>query len=235
MSSAATSRSSPQAWFEPEEHWCPSSGRPRRGPPTAWRSTSLSSPIVPNWVRSSSGCGTDDCGRTSATSRPSTMPSPPSTRPSDARGRRSSAFVRERHAPIEAVAPCRASSKGDPHEIIAVLLSALAFAMAWPCSASGWTLTAETLKTTETDNVETAERPLVAPHLEAAAAHAGLLGRAGRKRDADHRRVLQGPQRQRPLMHAAGRRCPGRPAASYQPQPQRSIHGFHVKDQRHTP
>src|SRR5947207_14803914 len=31
------------------------------------------------------------------------MPSPPSTRPSDARGRRSSAFVRERHAPID---PC---------------------------------------------------------------------------------------------------------------------------------
>src|SRR3954452_13337061 len=29
-------------------------------------------------------------------------PSPPSTRPSDARGRRSSAFVRERHAPIDA-------------------------------------------------------------------------------------------------------------------------------------
>src|SRR3954451_5308953 len=44
----------------------------------------------------------DDCGRTSATSRPSTTPSPPSTRPSDARGRRSSAFVRERHAPIDA-------------------------------------------------------------------------------------------------------------------------------------
>ena len=77
------------------ERWCPSSDRPRRGPPTAWRSISLSSPIVPNWVRSCSGCGTDDCGRTSATSRPSTMPSPPSTRPSDARGRRSSAFVRE--------------------------------------------------------------------------------------------------------------------------------------------
>jgi hypothetical protein len=35
----------------------------------------------------------DDCGRTSATSRPSTMPSPPSTRLSDTRGRRSSAFV----------------------------------------------------------------------------------------------------------------------------------------------
>ena len=30
------------------ERWCPSSGHPRRGPPTAWRSTSLSSPIVPN-------------------------------------------------------------------------------------------------------------------------------------------------------------------------------------------
>src|SRR5262249_3787641 len=29
------------------------------------------------------------------------MLSPPSTRPSDARGRRSSAFVRERHAPID--------------------------------------------------------------------------------------------------------------------------------------
>src|SRR5262245_54700840 len=68
----------------------------------AWRSTSLSSPIVPNWVRSSSECGTDDCGRTSATSRASTMPSPPSTRPSDARGRRSPAFVHERHAPIDA-------------------------------------------------------------------------------------------------------------------------------------
>jgi Zinc-binding dehydrogenase len=66
-----------------------------RGLPTAWRSISLSSPIVANWVRSCSGFGTGDCGRTSATSRPSTMPSPPSTRPSDARGRRSSAFVRE--------------------------------------------------------------------------------------------------------------------------------------------
>ena len=48
ISSAATSGSGPRAWFEPEERWCPSSGRPRRGPPTAWRSTSLSSPIVPN-------------------------------------------------------------------------------------------------------------------------------------------------------------------------------------------
>ena len=28
--------------------WCPSLGRPRRAPPTAWRSTSLSNPIVPN-------------------------------------------------------------------------------------------------------------------------------------------------------------------------------------------
>jgi hypothetical protein len=37
-----------------------------------------------------------------ATSRPSTMPPPPSTRPSGSRGRRSSAFVRERHAPIDA-------------------------------------------------------------------------------------------------------------------------------------
>ncbi len=40
-------------------------------------------------------CGTDGCGRTSATSRPSTTPPPPSTRPGDAKGRRSSAFVRE--------------------------------------------------------------------------------------------------------------------------------------------
>src|SRR5262249_7584660 len=54
------------------------------------------------WVRSSSGCVTDDCGRTSATSRPSTMPSPLSIRPSGSAGRRSSAFVRERHAPIGA-------------------------------------------------------------------------------------------------------------------------------------
>src|SRR5437667_11403763 len=35
------------------------------------------------------------------------MPSPPSTGPSDARGRRSSAFVRERHAPIDATFPPR--------------------------------------------------------------------------------------------------------------------------------
>src|SRR5262249_10673510 len=56
-------------------------------------------------VRSSSGCGTDDCGRTSATSRPSTMPSPLSIRPSGSAGRRSSEFVRERHAPIDATFP----------------------------------------------------------------------------------------------------------------------------------
>src|SRR5262245_45322567 len=54
---------------------------------------------------SSSGCGTDDCGRTSATSRPSTMPSPLSIRLSGSAGRRSSAFVRERHAPIDATSP----------------------------------------------------------------------------------------------------------------------------------
>ncbi len=75
-------------------------GPSRRGPQTAWRSTSSSSPIVANWVRSSSGCGTDDCGRTSATSRPSTTPSPPSTRPSGARGKRSSTFVRDGPARI---------------------------------------------------------------------------------------------------------------------------------------
>src|SRR5262245_63044735 len=34
------------------------------------------------------------CGQTSATSRPSTTPSPPSTRPSGSTGRRSSAFIR---------------------------------------------------------------------------------------------------------------------------------------------
>jgi hypothetical protein len=42
-------------------------------------------------AESISWCGTDDRGQTSATSRPSTMPSPTSTRPSGARGRRSSA------------------------------------------------------------------------------------------------------------------------------------------------
>jgi NADPH:quinone reductase-like Zn-dependent oxidoreductase len=70
-------------------------GPPETRPADGWRSTSLSCPIVPNWVRSSSGCGTDGCGRTSATSRPSTMPLQPSTRPSGSAGRRSSAFVRE--------------------------------------------------------------------------------------------------------------------------------------------
>ena len=70
------------------------------GPPEARPADGLAidfvvRPIVPNWVRLSSGCGTDDCGRTSATSRPSTMPSPPSIRPSGSPGRRSSAFVRK--------------------------------------------------------------------------------------------------------------------------------------------
>ena len=51
--------------------------------------------IVTNWVRSSSGCATDDCGRISVTSQPSTMPSPPSIRPSGPAGRRSSAFVHQ--------------------------------------------------------------------------------------------------------------------------------------------
>src|SRR3954452_34220 len=46
-------------------------------------------------MRSSSECGTDGCGPTSATSRASTTPSPPSTRPSGSRGRRSSAFARD--------------------------------------------------------------------------------------------------------------------------------------------
>src|SRR2546429_5881483 len=53
-------------------------------------------------MRSSGGSGTDDCGRTSATSRPSTMPSPPSTRPSDATGRQSSAFVHKDSETAEA-------------------------------------------------------------------------------------------------------------------------------------
>src|SRR5262245_43494297 len=38
-------------------------------------------------------------------SRPSTTPSPPSIRPSGSTGRRSSAFVRERHAPISETFP----------------------------------------------------------------------------------------------------------------------------------
>src|SRR4030095_14258456 len=50
------------------------------------------------------GCVTDDCGRTSATSRPSTTPSPPSTGPSDARGRRSSALqMTEETFPMKAI------------------------------------------------------------------------------------------------------------------------------------
>src|SRR5690242_11028622 len=116
MSSAATSRSGPWVWFEPGERWCPLSDRPRRGPPTAWRSISLSSPIVPNWVRSCGGCGTGACGRTSAASRPSTMPSPPSTRPSDARGRRSSAFVREDSGDQAGHRPSRRADLGEGGE-----------------------------------------------------------------------------------------------------------------------
>src|SRR5437773_7682523 len=74
----------------------------------------------------------DGCGRTSATSRPSTTPSPPSTGPSDARGRRSSAFVRERHAPIDAAAGRRCpdrpvTSYGPWHEMSNGLSNAATF------------------------------------------------------------------------------------------------------------
>ena len=85
MSSAATSRSGPRDLIRAGGTLVSVVGPPEARPLTASRLTSLSSPIVPNWVRSSSGCGTDDCGPTSATSRPSTMPSPPSTRPADQR------------------------------------------------------------------------------------------------------------------------------------------------------
>jgi uncharacterized protein YbjT (DUF2867 family) len=54
----------------------------------------LGSTSFENWL--SHNAEPDDCGRTSATSRPSTMPSPPSTRPSGSRERRSSAFIPER-------------------------------------------------------------------------------------------------------------------------------------------
>ena len=87
MSSAATSRSGPRASIRAGGALVTVVGPPEARPSTAWRSTSSSSPIVPNWLRSSSGCGTDGYGRTSATSRPSTMPSPRSTRPSDVRER----------------------------------------------------------------------------------------------------------------------------------------------------
>src|SRR5918996_4083928 len=82
-------------------------------------------------MRSSSGCGTDDCGRTSAPSRPSTMPSPPSTLPSDARGRRSSAFVRERHTPIDACGrPASAEVADKEPSLGAFWALALAFNLA---------------------------------------------------------------------------------------------------------
>src|SRR5258708_13183379 len=51
-------------------------------------------------MRWPSGCETDVCGRRSATLRPSPMLSPLSIRPNGSAGRRSSAFVRERYAPI---------------------------------------------------------------------------------------------------------------------------------------
>src|SRR3954470_15145486 len=74
----------------------------------------------------------DGCGRTSATSRLSTMPSPPSMRPSDARAKRSSAFVRERHAPMD---PCRRTIaerkfmplKSEWREVVGALQSEVEF------------------------------------------------------------------------------------------------------------
>ncbi len=78
-----------------EERWYQSSVRSRSAPHTAWQWTSSSRPIAPSWVRSCSGCGTDDCARTSERPHPSTMPSKHSTPPSASRERRSSACARD--------------------------------------------------------------------------------------------------------------------------------------------
>src|SRR5262249_1195331 len=63
----------------------------------------------------------DDCGRTSATSRRSMTPSPPSIGPSDAKGRQSSAFVRDTRPSMHAAGRRNqdwpATSYGPRHEM----------------------------------------------------------------------------------------------------------------------
>src|SRR5204862_2336040 len=51
------------------------------------------------------------------------MPSPSSTGPSDARGRRSSAFVRERHAPIDATFPPKRQMTEDKTIMKAIVVT----------------------------------------------------------------------------------------------------------------
>ena len=62
-------------------------------PDVTWDKMLVDAMTMRMTMKPSGGCVTVGCGRTWATSRPSTMPSPTSTRPSDARGRRSSAFA----------------------------------------------------------------------------------------------------------------------------------------------
>ena len=98
-----------------------------------------------NSVRSSSGCGTDDCGRTSARSRPSTMLSLHQRRQllSDVRGVRSSAFVRERHAPI-GLCSRTLRVKSELREVIGALQSEVEFeAVVSELGAVGSTVLAE--------------------------------------------------------------------------------------------
>src|SRR5204862_8221026 len=68
-----------------------------------------------------------DCGQTSATWLPSTMPLPPSTRPSDARERRSSAFIRKDSGPLHRISQHITERTEAMHNMKKLILSVFIF------------------------------------------------------------------------------------------------------------
>src|SRR3954470_15451885 len=72
----------------------------------------------------------DGCGRTSAASRASTTPSPPSIRPNGSTGRRSSAFVHDRRAPLPARFPANRQMTEETMPMKAIVVTDQAAGMA---------------------------------------------------------------------------------------------------------
>src|SRR3954451_9705944 len=149
----------------------------------------------------------DDCGPTSATSRPSTTPSPPSTRPSDATGRRSSAFARE-----DSGTPSR--SADGPSEVQRQLGRRTAAADEHP--AVGWWLERVGVVgdvALEQSALAVVARPVPAPEVDLDVAGFGEVEQAGETPVPGHGEAAAGERDDGPRAGRTVVRCVGRPVA----------------------